>query len=89
MELPEPSLVLQESLPGEPPQIALVCEGMVIVRDIAGIEAPLILSATYYALNIKEPKGLSSFLKYLFSDLLNIELTKKPKIVSHVGSLLD
>ena len=72
-EIPEPSLLVMGYLSGQPPTIGIVCERKVIVRNVSGIEAPLLHCACYYAFNIQEPKGFSSFFKSLYRDVLHID----------------
>ena len=76
-----PSLVVKE-MPGEKVEVFLVVEHM-IISEIAGIEAPLLLLAAYYAYNMKYPKGLTSFFTLLEVKLCNIKPHKVPTVVSH------
>ena len=74
--------VLVKELPGEKIEVYLVCE-QVIISQIAGIEAPLLLLAAYYCYNMQYPKGLSSFFTLLEVKLCGIKPSKVPNSVSN------
>ena len=78
--LSHPSLIVKE-IPGEKVQVFLVCE-QVIISEIAGMEAPLVLVAAYYSYNMQYPKGLSSF-TLLEVKLCGIKPRKVPSAVSN------
>ena len=87
-EIPEPTLLVMEFLSGDSPKCTIACDRKVIIRDVPGMKAPLLLRATYYGFNIKEPKGFTSFLKFVYIFLFNIEVAKQPCIVTQVLSML-
>ena len=79
--LDHPSIVVKE-LPGEKVEVFLVCE-QVIITEIAGMEAPMLLLAAYYSFNMHYPKGLSSFFTLLEVKLCGNKPRKVPQAVSN------
>lgn len=76
-----PSIIVKE-MPGEKVEVFLVCE-QVIISEIAGMEAPLLLLAAYYSYNMQYPKGLSSFFTLLEVKLCGMKPRKVPSAVSN------
>ena len=75
------SLIVKE-MPGGKVEVCLMCE-QVIISEIAGIEAPLVLLAAYYSYSMQYPRGLSSFYTLLEVKLCGIKPHEVPSAVSN------
>ena len=76
-----PSLIVKEKI-GDEVEVFLICEQM-IVTQVTGLEAPIVLLAAYYAFNMQYPKGLQSFCTLLEVMLCGIKPGKVPNVVSN------